>query len=374
MKNAIRLFYLLPLLLFPVLPASAQLDRLRINEVDYQNGWIEFFYPTLASGSIDATAACICSRPKYSNIGGADAAVLVGNTTMNPGDFLVVAWDNANSNFNTSEGEVGLYDSCAINFDDETRMIDYMEYGASHDGFDGREDVAERIGEWNDQEFVPLAPAGRTLSFFGGGAGASNWSDGNPTQGMANSQLPVELIRFEARTDGQAILLTWETASETNNAGFEVQRRVGDAFEPITFFEGAGTTSQTRVYRHRVADLLPGRHTFRLKQVDFDGSFVLSPEVEVFTDVPGAYVLSPPYPNPFNPQTRFTLTVARSQHVRVGVYDMLGRTVALLHDGPLAAREAHTFRFDATTLPGGVYFLRAAGPLFSAGRSVTLLN
>lgn len=91
-------------------------------------------------------------------------------------------------------------------------------------------------------------------------------------------------------------------------------------------------------------------------------------------NVQGAYVLSPNYPNPFNPQTTFTLAVVRAQHVRVEVFDLLGRRVVLLHDGPLAAQAPHRFVFDAADLPSGMYLLRVSGETFQAARSVTLLR
>lgn len=188
--------------------------------------------------------------------------------------------------------------------------------------------------------------------------------------------LPVELVRFDAAVDGTDAVLTWETASETNNAGFEVEHAAGAdaAFVRSGYVDGAGTTTAARAYAFRLAGLAPGVHRFRLKQVDFDGTFSYSPEVEVTVAVPGAYVLSPAYPNPFNPQTQFTLTVAQGQHVRVEVFDALGRQVALLHDGPMAEGAAQTFTFEAGALPSGVYLYRAVGETFVATRRAMLLK
>ncbi len=86
------------------------------------------------------------------------------------------------------------------------------------------------------------------------------------------------------------------------------------------------------------------------------------------------YRLSAAYPNPFNPATQVTLELQTDQHVRLTVYDLLGRPVALLHDGLLAARQRHAFTFEAGSLPSGVYLLEATGDAFSATRRIVLLK
>ncbi len=184
--------------------------------------------------------------------------------------------------------------------------------------------------------------------------------------------LPVELVSFDAVADLKDVILRWETASETNNAGFEVQIAVADTFEALGYVEGHGTTLDPQQYEYQVTDLEAGRHLFRLKQVDFDGTFEYSPEVEIITELPEVYALSPAYPNPFNPQTQFTLSVAREQQVRVEVYNLLGRRVALLFDGRLRAHQAHPFTFDAEALPSGLYFYRATGQTFTTTRTILL--
>ena len=187
--------------------------------------------------------------------------------------------------------------------------------------------------------------------------------------------LPVELTRFDAVLDGAATRLAWATASEVNNAGFEVQHAAREAgFEAIAFVEGAGTTREARTYAFRTETLDPGVHRFRLKQLDYDGTFAYSPEVEVVVGLPGTYELSAAYPNPFNPQTRFTLAVSQEQHVRVEVFDALGRRVAVLHDGRLPAGAVQAFTFDAGGLAGGLYLYRATGEHFAATRRAMLLK
>jgi hypothetical protein len=198
--------------------------------------------------------------------------------------------------------------------------------------------------------------------------------------------LPVELVAFEARLDGAAAILEWQTASETNNAGFEVEvQRVAGAERPfgakadttwqrLAWVDGQGTTTEAQAYSYRVASLEPGQHVFRLKQIDYDGTFAYSPEVEVTAEVPGAYLMSAAYPNPFNPQTQFTLAVARAQQVTVAVYDMLGREVVVLFRGDMLAHETQSFQWQAGGHASGLYFIRVVGETFAQTRRVTLVK
>ncbi|WP_457654456.1 hypothetical protein [Rhodocaloribacter sp.] len=138
--------------------------------------------------------------------------------------------------------------------------------------------------------------------------------------------------------------------------------------------EGKGTTTEARSYRYRIERLAPGRYTFRLKQIDFDGSIAFGPSVEVTVEPPGAFHLTPAFPNPFHGATRFTLTVRRGQSVRVELFDLMGRRRATLHDGFLPSGDAHVFRFDAAGFPSGPYLVRATGERFVATTPVTLLR
>ncbi|NBC18938.1 MAG: T9SS type A sorting domain-containing protein [Bacteroidetes bacterium] len=196
-----------------------------------------------------------------------------------------------------------------------------------------------------------------------------------------NTVLPVELVEFTAQADGEAVQLRWATASETNNAGFEVQMHAaapeadgGAAWQPQGWVDGWGTTAEPQQYAYRVDGVAPGTHRFRLKQVDFDGTFAYSPEVEVTIGLDAAYRLTAPYPNPFNPEARFSLMVRRAQHVEVAVYDALGRRVRVLHDGPLAAGTARSFVVEGHGLKSGVYFIRAVGETFVATQRATLVK
>ncbi|QXD15495.1 T9SS type A sorting domain-containing protein [Rhodocaloribacter litoris] len=189
---------------------------------------------------------------------------------------------------------------------------------------------------------------------------------------LVDGPLPVELVSFEGMLDGDDAVLTWKTAGELANLGFEVEHHDGFAWQARGFVDGAGTTTFARQYRYVVHDLAPGRHRFRLKQIDAGGGFRYSAEIELDVTAPEAFVLSAAYPNPFNAHATFALHVQQTQHVRVALYDTMGRLVTLLYDGTLPAGTRHAVRIDGSNLPSGTYFYRATGETFVEARPVTL--
>ena len=188
--------------------------------------------------------------------------------------------------------------------------------------------------------------------------------------------VPVEFTSFSVQPSGKTVLLSWATASETNNAGFEIQRKVGSSFKKVAFKKGKGTTSAPQRYSFRVGDLDAGPQTFRLKQVDFDGQFEYTSEVEVVVGLQGGFALSQAYPNPFTKAKPavFSLTVERDQNVKVVVYNALGQTVRTLYDGTLKAGRPAPFEVKANGLASGIYFVRAEGDSFNTSQKLTLVK
>ncbi len=209
------------------------------------------------------------------------------------------------------------------------------------------------------------------------------WTQGNLVD-ATSVVLPVELSTFEAVADGGVIALTWSTASETNNAGFEVQYAAADSavFRSAGFREGEGTTSEKQSYAFSFKPPVPGSYKVRLKQVDFDGASTFSPEIsvvltELLTDADGhpvAYVFGEPAPNPFSHTTAAQLLVSKAQHVEVALYNVVGSRVATLFRGTLPASTAKRLTIDGSGLPSGVYFMRVEGETFSESRQVVLVK
>ena len=193
------------------------------------------------------------------------------------------------------------------------------------------------------------------------------------------AQLPVELVSFDAFTDGNAVSLSWKTLSETNNAGFEIQRisnndEASSQWEVLGFVEGAGTTLEAQNYTYRVDNLEAGRHVFRLKQIDYDGAFEYSAQVEVAVEMPDAFVVSRAYPNPFNPQASFSFGVRQAQQVTVELYNMLGQRVMTVYQGTPAAGSTQSVLIDGSGLQSGMYLLRVQGENFVDTQMLTLIK
>lgn len=198
------------------------------------------------------------------------------------------------------------------------------------------------------------------------------WSKRFVTAGASGQAVPVELTTFDGVADDTGVTLRWETASETNNAGFDIERKTDDGpFERIGYVEGHGTTTEPQSYRFTDTDLpaTSGPLTYRLKQVDLDGSFEYSPEVELSVNAPDRFTLQAPYPNPFTQTASVRYALPRASNVRLSVYNVLGQRVATLVDGEQSAGRK-TVTFDPEDLSSGVYFIRMQADDFTATQRV----
>ncbi|MFO7525786.1 MAG: T9SS type A sorting domain-containing protein [Ignavibacteriaceae bacterium] len=175
--------------------------------------------------------------------------------------------------------------------------------------------------------------------------------------------VPVEFTSFSALATGNNVRLNWSTATEINNQGFEVERQVGnrqsavgnDVWEKIGFVDGYGTTTEPKSYSYTDQSLTPGLYSYRLKQIDFDGSFEYSHIVEVELFTPQEYSLEQNYPNPFNPETQIEYSLSKPGFVTLSVFDILGNKITDLvnekqNDG------THNVTFNASELSSGLYF------------------
>jgi len=169
--------------------------------------------------------------------------------------------------------------------------------------------------------------------------------------------IPVELTSFAASVNDFDVTLNWSTATETNNQGFEVQRSTDNQFTTIGFVDGFGTSTENHNYSYVDGSVQAGSYTYRLKQVDYDGTFEYSDVVEVEVLAPDAYSLEQNYPNPFNPSTMIKFSLAADSKVSLTVFDVLGQEVTNLINGNLA-KGLHEINFNASNINSGVYFYR----------------
>jgi hypothetical protein len=205
--------------------------------------------------------------------------------------------------------------------------------------------------------------------------------DGNPRSTLfpymgadeASIPLPVELISFSARTTDGGVLLSWRTASELNNAGFEVERQSNaGAWNTLGFVEGRGTTTQTQSYFF-LDKSASGKVFYRLKQLDFDGRFEYSNIIEVDAGLPTHFALEQNYPNPFNPSTIITYQLPVASDVKLEVFDMLGKKVATLVSGRQDAG-LYNYTLNATNLSSGVYFYRLQAGSFTQTKKMMFVK
>lgn len=170
--------------------------------------------------------------------------------------------------------------------------------------------------------------------------------------------LPVELISFTANVRGSFVILDWSTASEKNNEGFEIERKksgLNETWKKIGFVEGNGTSTITRNYSFTDRLNAYGNYSYRLKQIDFNGSFEYSNEVEIKSgSKPDNYSLYQNYPNPFNPTTIIRFEIPEAAKVRLVVYNMLGQIVKVLADGNYEPG-LYQKNFDGSDLSSGLY-------------------
>jgi hypothetical protein len=176
---------------------------------------------------------------------------------------------------------------------------------------------------------------------------------------VTDEPIPVELMSFTFSVNENDVTLNWNTATETNNLGFEVQRKTANGeFAAIGFINGYGTTTQPQSYTYIDENLATGSYTYRLKQVDLNGSEYYYDELTAeITYNPSEFALQQNYPNPFNPSTQIDFSLAADSKVTLNVYSLLGEKVATLVNSNLTAG-VHQVNFDAANLNSGAYFYR----------------
>lgn len=231
-------------------------------------------------------------------------------------------------------------------------------------------------------EMTVGAPEGNfDLSYFVSNAGLDfsdlTWfdiSEGNSIN--ISGIIPVELTSFSGMVTQDGIKLDWATATETNNRGFEIERATdGESFIKVGFVEGNGTSTERNDYSF--VDRFNFRQNsvvyYRLKQVDYDGTFSYSDVINIEYNLPADFTLGQNYPNPFNPSTKIEYTLPVNGVVSLIVYDNLGTEVAsLVNETKVAGR--YEADFNAVNLSSGVYFYRLTVGSFVDTKKMLLLK
>ena len=190
--------------------------------------------------------------------------------------------------------------------------------------------------------------------------------------------VPVELTSFTANAGAGSVNLSWETVTEVNNNGFEVERKVSNEWEKVAFVKGKGTSTQYShyTYKDNVSSLTTNKAVYRLKQIDLNGTFKYSKEIEVsIVAGPKEYALFQNYPNPFNPTTTIRYALPFESNVKISVYNITGQLIKVLVNGeqPTGSHEI-TFSTNSNgeQLSSGIYFYRIEAQAVSGSGSFRL--
>ena len=187
----------------------------------------------------------------------------------------------------------------------------------------------------------------------------------------AGIAVPVELQLFEITKSGNGAHLHWETASEINNAGFEIERSLdGKQFQNIAWIEGAGSTTAFQAYDYEDKNLRSGMtYYYRLKQVDFDGRYEYSNVLTISTDLTDVNI-GDFYPNPAASSVTINMDVLTTEEWLITVYDALGRS--LKEERQVLNFGANNWDLDVSGLAKGKYFVKLESPSLRVYRNLNI--
>jgi outer membrane protein assembly factor BamB len=223
--------------------------------------------------------------------------------------------------------------------------------------------AAEHIVDLDDvdenfsNEFVACSRDGRVILFSGG-----------------TEVVPVELLSFNVSSIKGNVSLFWTTATETNNSGFSIERKIENQdWKAIGFVNGNGTTTERQSYSYFDNNITSGKYSYRLKQIDFNGEYEYSKEIEVEVGTPLSFSLEQNYPNPFNPVTTIKFALPVSGNVNLSIYNSLGENIETLTNQFFEAGY-HQIELKASNYSSGVYYYRIESEKFSDVKKMLLLK
>ena len=192
---------------------------------------------------------------------------------------------------------------------------------------------------------------------------------------VVTDAVPVELITFIANVADKNVKLNWATATEINNYGFEIERKANNSsnWNKVGFVAGNGNSNN--VHNYSFTDLPTGGTNFmyRLKQVDNNGDFEYSPEVNVVLEIPQVFTVKQNFPNPFNPTTNIEYSIPEDNNVQVKIYNAIGMEVTtILNEFQQAG--VHNVTFNAANFSSGIYFYKITSGNYSQIKKMILLR
>ncbi|MDD5362537.1 MAG: T9SS type A sorting domain-containing protein [Ignavibacteria bacterium] len=193
---------------------------------------------------------------------------------------------------------------------------------------------------------------------------------------LTDSPLPVTLSSFTSFVKSNNVTLNWSTANESNNKGFDIERKDINGYEYVKagYVAGNGTTNHVSNYSFIDSKLNAGKYSYRIKQTDLNGNyeyFSLNANIEIVT--PGKFNLSQNYPNPFNPTTKIDYEIPADSKVQIKIYDISGKEVMQLVNLNQKAGY-YTIQFNAGSLSSGTYFYKLIAGSDVITKKMTLIK
>jgi len=346
-------------------------------EVDYKkefksvinNGEVWFVYTLGPDGSRN-----ILARKSTDNGINFDPAITIaGNPNRDEYGFDADFW-----NTGSASGFDLIYYSDSAQTGPPTNASDILYYITSNYG-SSTFGAPQRVSENPPVYSTFYSPTILPMHYSSGDVGAMWVGDDGATLKLFWDQLsaiiPVELTSFTASAKGNGVMLTWNTATETNNLGFDVERSTKNVnWQKIGFVTGSGTSTESSTYSFSDLGLGSGIYYYRIKQIDLNGSFTyydLGSAVEIST--PDVFDLAQNYPNPFNPSTRIDYSIAKETKVQLIIFNSIGENVAIVVDG-FQQPGNYSVYFDAESLSSGVYFYKLITGEFNSVKKMLLLR
>ena len=301
---------------------------------------------------------------------GISAATIDAFPSIQIGTYVYPGWDGSPTTPNrgtitikfellNASGTVLQTEYLANNTALSTSMTNWTSYSAEIRGYP------------TGVRYIRVTLVGKDAKNWGGTYGPGFDDVSVQIDGVA---LPVEISSFTSNVISGNVLLQWNTATEVNNYGFEVEKQSSiNNWSKIGFVEGNGTTNAPKSYSF-TDKAVAGKTSYRLKQIDRDGKFEYSQTIEVTAaNTPKEFALAQNYPNPFNPTTVISYQLPVSGNVSLKIFDILGKEVAVLVN---EVKEAGSYsaQFDGTKLSSGLYFYKLTTNQFSSIRKMLLLK
>ncbi len=362
--------------------------------IDEGEDWNEVFYhPSISLGSITfidsltAWTANLNARPFKTTDGGVNWIQQINLGIYQSRDVFFKDYLNgfileSNKLYKTTDGgdnftlipEITGYSVAAKfrNFGDSTIFIIGYKTYRSLDG-------GESWFEFSELDLIKIAG----LSLLNSGSGYAVGDEGLILRYYDSTYTPVEMTSWTADNEGENVFLKWSTSTELNNKGFEVQRseirdqksgfKGQNGWERLGFVDGNGTTTQSHSYSYSDNNIFSGKYKYRLKQIDFNGSYNYSKEIEVQINPPNKYSLEQNYPNPFNPVTTIIYQLPVKGIIILKIYNTLGQEIETLVNAEKPAG-IYKINFDGSNFASGVYICRLVSGSYNESKKLILLK